>query len=402
MMRQLFRFPLIIFLIFTAALLVSTFIVFFVTPLAVYPPPGTFHFVGDRDSGYVSASPGEHYFRGSVGQFFLGKHYRSLWTSPVTLPVLVLKDRNLKVAKKGGGMQTTSFTLTRSDGKEFLLRSVDKDTKNVLPASLQNTLVASFVRDQISATDPYAFLVVAALARNAGIYQAVPEMVYIMPHDPEFQNFGHIQGFYMYFPKELPNLDLSSREKYLATYPTPELQKLTRSGRPTLKLDTLAYLKCRLFDLLISDWDRHPGQWDWLTFSVKNDTVFRPSPKDRDQAMGYYQDGVLPWLLTRQFVVRKITSFTHNYEDMKGALQNGSVLDKIYLKNLPEAKFISVANQLKTSLTDKVIKEAIKEYPPEIRNKIAPQAYSKLVSRRNKLPEAAKGFYDVLHDDQED
>jgi hypothetical protein len=398
MTRKLLRFPGVILFIFAVGLLVGSLVVLLTKPLAVYPPPGVFNFVPAQQNKEVSASPGSHYERSIAGQFFLGKHYRFLWTNPIKVPVLSLKERNLKVAKKGGGMQTTSFTLLRPDGKQFLLRSVDKDTKSVLPPALQTTLLTSFVRDQISATDPYAFLVVAELARNAGIYHAYPELVYILPQNPAFKTYGHIQGFYMLYPKEFSDFRLSPQEKYLASYSTPEFQELTKKNRPTLKSDTLAYLECRLFDLFISDWDRHPGQWDWLAFSSQTDTIFRPVPKDRDQAMGYYQDGVLPWLLTRPFAVRKITSFTPEFEDMKGALQNGSALDNIILKSLPEDKFISVANQLKRKLPDKAIKVALQKYPPEIRNKIVPVNFPKLVSRRNKLTEAAREFYEVLHE----
>src|SRR5688572_11296153 len=189
MTRRLFRLPIIILLFLAFGLLACALIIYLISPLAVYPPSGKFSFVPGNPSNYVLASPGGHYERSRLGQLFLGKHYRFLWATPVKVPVLSLKDRNLKVAKKGGGMQTTSFTLVRSDRKEFQLRSIDKDTRGVLPPALHKTLITSFVRDQISATDPYALLVVSELARNAGIYQATPEMVYILPKDPAFRSY---------------------------------------------------------------------------------------------------------------------------------------------------------------------------------------------------------------------
>src|SRR5699024_10114509 len=50
-------------------------------------------------------------------------------------------------------------------------------------------------------------------------------------------------------------------------------------------LDEAAYIRARIFDMLIGDWDRHQDQWRWAEHQDENgDHYFQPIPRDRDQA----------------------------------------------------------------------------------------------------------------------
>src|SRR5690606_27510151 len=64
-------------------------------------------------------------------------------------------------------------------------------------------------------------------------------------------------------------------------------------------LDEPAYIRARLFDMLIGDWDRHEDQWRWASFHEDGKTVYRPVPRDRDQAFSIMADGVLLGLATK-------------------------------------------------------------------------------------------------------
>jgi hypothetical protein len=398
MTPRLLRFSFPFILLVSGGLYASTFFNPFRPFSALYPPPGPYQLLREQHAGtrYVEASAGAHYVKNFASAFLLGKHYRFLWTTPVKIKVLNLKKENLTILRKGGGMQTTSFTLIHKNGREYYLRSIDKNPVAVLPAFWHYTIVAAFTRDQISATDPFGLPVVAQLAHAAGVYQEDPQMVYLLPDDPAFGNYPGVRGSYMLYPKfgRSPQpLDLN--KKFIGHYSTTVM--LRRRKESSITVDSLAYLNCRLFDLLIGDWDRHAGQWDWHAFSGQKGTVLKPVPKDRDQAFGYYEDGVLPWILTRNFAVRKISSFGPEFEDMQGFLENGLLLDKQLLRNIPEAKFLKIARGLQLKITDQVIEAAVKKYPVEVYAQIAPRIQTNLKSRRNNLPEAAKAFYRILH-----
>ncbi|KAA9332700.1 hypothetical protein [Adhaeribacter soli] len=367
-------------------------------------PPAITHRISGNQTGpedSVVAAPGLRYQRNAFARFWLGDHNRQRWATPVQVPVFRTGQppHFFKILKRGGGMQTISFTLTDINGTAYALRSVDKNPVFALPPFARYTLVRSFVQDQISAADPYAFLVVAELARGAGIRQTQPQVVFVMPGDPAFQIFGiHKGGFFNLSQKYVEPSSLKQpNEKFTGFYTTLEMFHILDRD-PAASVESAYYLKCRLFDLLISDWDRHAGQWDWLGFSGPKGTVFRPLPKDRDQALGYYEDGIIPALLTSKIGIRKFTSFTEEYNDVEGFTHNGRQLDERFLKHLKREQFIKTAKDLQLALTDMVLKNAVKQYPREVYPEAAPSIYRKLKARRDKLPEAALEFYKVYQD----
>ncbi|MFC5271594.1 hypothetical protein [Adhaeribacter terreus] len=385
-----------------AGIYVSWSLNFFIPFTLQYPPLSTYQNIAEKTTtDTVIAAPGPHYLRNAMGEFWLGKHYRSAWTLPVKVPVFRINEVHggMKILKKGGGMQTTSFTLADNSGTEYALRSVDKNPVNVLPEFFRYTFVASFVRDQVSATDPYASQLVAYLSSQAGIPHTDPELYYILPEDTCFHRFGlRAGGFYNLSPK-LPQPESLQRpgERLEGIYSSEEMLKLLAESKGKASVDTNLFLKCRLFDLLISDWDRHPGQWDWAGFSAKNHTVFRPIPKDRDQALGHYKDGVVPYLLTRT-ALHKIASFTPEYEDVKGFAINGRVLDNLILKNVSGKTFEDQAKALQIKLPDAVLQAAVKKYPSEVEHATAQKTLLTLKSRRQKLIEASQLLHQAIQE----
>jgi hypothetical protein len=366
-------------------------------------PAPTYQFSEDKTgtTDTVAAAPGRCYQRTAFARFWLGDHNRQLWTTPVRVPVFRTGQppHFFKIQKRGGGMQTISFTLTDKNGTAYALRSVDKNPVFALPPFARYTLIRSFVQDQISAADPYAFLVVAELSRAAGIRQTRPQLFFVMPGDAAFQTFGiHKGGFFNLSQKYVEPASLKqANEKFTGIYTTLAMFRILDRD-PAASVDSAYYLKCRLFDLLISDWDRHAGQWDWMGFSGPKGTVFRPLPKDRDQALGNYEDGVLPAVLTSKIGIRKFTSFTEEYKDVAGFTHNGRQLDERFLKHLKPEQFIQAAKALQLALTYTVVKNAVKRYPREVYPEAAPNVFRKLKARREKLPEAALEFYQVYQE----
>ena len=51
-------------------------------------------------------------------------------------------------------------------------------------------------------------------------------------------------------------------------------------------VDDRAYLRARLFDMLIGDWDRHQDQWRWAEFENKGKgKTYVPIPRDRESGI---------------------------------------------------------------------------------------------------------------------
>ncbi|MDQ3290745.1 MAG: hypothetical protein M3Q05_05580 [Bacteroidota bacterium] len=352
---------------------------------------------GLPDSIIVSAGP--HYALSSFGTFFLGKHNRNIWSAPVKAKVLYLNKTfgGLKIAEIGGGMQTLSFTLVDSVGRTYALRSVNKDPISVLPPFWQTTRVGYFVRDQISGANPYGALVVPVLAQAAGIFHAHPQLRYVRPHDPLFGPHKDKAGgrLFMLEEKHQNNPDFYPDLKgATAIIPTYALLQKVKFKKHRINADM--YLKCRLFDFLIGDWDRHTGQWMWAAYAGGSDTWYVPIPKDRDQAFCNYRDGLLPWLATRKWALPKFGQFTPELDDVYHLTINSAHLDTLILAKVPAEKFIKTAIELKKSLPDSIIDQAVRQLPVSVQKITGNEIKQNLKARREQLPEASQQFYQLL------
>ena len=92
------------------------------------PAPGEVGPVFSPDSSTVRVAAGAHYARrGWLWQRLWGRHYRPLWATPVSAPVLRLGQLGLTPLRAGGSFQTNTLRLRTPDGRVFVLRSVDKN-----------------------------------------------------------------------------------------------------------------------------------------------------------------------------------------------------------------------------------------------------------------------------------
>ena len=353
---------------------------------------------GPDSSGQATIlqAPGAHYRAGGLQRLFLGPEYRSLWATPVTVPVLDLRTfaGGLRPVSRGGGQQTKSLLLQSSDGREFFFRSVDKDPASALPLELRATIAASVVRDQTSSAFPTAPLVVAPLLTAAGILHGEARL-FVLPHDSllgEFQpEFAGLMGF-------LEDRVGGSREAAAHWGGSRELigtdSLFARTGRtPDDRVDARAFLTARLFDVLIGDWDRHADQWVWARFSDALPRHWVPIPRDRDQAFVKY-DGLL--LSLARTSSPQLVNFGPKYPYIAGATWNGRDLDRRFLVELEWPVWESAARSLQTALTDAVIDDAVRKLPPEHYALRGAALAGALRTRRDHLLDAAREYYRLL------
>lgn len=356
------------------------------------------HLLNPPDS--VTASAGAHYQISKLGEFFLGKHYRAVWATPVKAEVFHMDKiaGGLRMEKLGGGMQTTSLTLTDTAGHKWALRSLDKDPISVLSPFWRKTFVGSFVRDQVSATNPYAALVVAPLAEAIGVFHPSPKLVFVLPSDKDFRQHSHLFSNRLFLIEEKFTSKASLTKKFGAAKDLvgTEVVLQRRFQSTHHKIDQWAFVRARLLDLLLSDWDRHEGQWDWAEYKQGTETWYKPIPKDRDQALCWYDDGVLPWIATRKFAARKFESFHPTFRDVYGLTINASFLDARALSEVSLADFRRIAREIQADLSDSVLQQAVKQFPPAIYELVGQQTLDILKSRRQQLPRAADEYYHIL------
>ena len=106
---------------------------------------------------YKTVVAGPQYGTSSFHQWKWGRHYRKEWATPVLVPVLILDtvSGGLTPYQAGGGRQSKNLRLRDAQGREWVLRSIDKTFTGALPEIFHNTFVEKIANDQVSIAHPY-------------------------------------------------------------------------------------------------------------------------------------------------------------------------------------------------------------------------------------------------------
>ncbi|RNI30048.1 hypothetical protein EFA69_11060 [Rufibacter immobilis] len=356
----------------------------------------------DYKDSTITLAANPNYAAAGFKKNLLGNHYRAEWQTPVKMPLLDLQREKggLIPYQKGGGKQTSSLKLRNEEGREYSLRSVNKDPTNVLPVALQETFARDLLQDQISAQHPYGALMAAQLADAVGVYHTNPKLVYV-PSDPRLRQYIDEFSNTVAFLEEDADEDhsdvasLGNATNLVGTEKVLERKRNDHDNR----VDEQEFARARLLDMLIGDWDRHEGQWRWAeTRSGEDNRTFRPVPEDRDVAF-FKADGIIPWLVSRRWAVRNFQHFGKDFGDYKGLNLTALTVDRTFLSSVTREQWISLANEMKATLTDAAIEEAVKKMPPEVYPISGPEIVAKLKSRRDLLPQVAEKYYVHLAED---
>ncbi|GAB3196493.1 hypothetical protein GCM10027293_09090 [Pontibacter aydingkolensis] len=344
--------------------------------------------------------PGRHYDRSGFHRFFWGNHNRDIWATPVKLPVFNLHTLHggLKVEKKGGGYQSTSFELSDSTGRVYALRSIDKDPIHVVSKFWQPTFVSNVLRDQTSAGNPYGAVVVPILAEAVGLPHSSPNLYYISAADTSFGEYNKlVQGkvFLLENKFESP-ADITLYFDGVVDFEDSEDALRKRFQSNHYHFDQKTFAKARLFDMLLGDWDRHKGQWDWAVKPQGHDTLFAPIPKDRDQVFFRMHDGLIPSIATSKIMARKFHSFDDDFSDVKAYMINARFIDERLLNEVTREEWQKIAQQMQRDLTDQVIEKAVRQLPATVYTLKGEEIAHNLKSRRDLLPKAAEKAYAQL------
>ncbi|WP_019946644.1 hypothetical protein [Hymenobacter aerophilus] len=369
------------------------------------PPTTAARPVIGPDSTVVVAA-GAQYDRGAVHRFFWGTHYRDLWKLPVRVPVFNLRTAvpgGLTPVKEGGSFQTKNLRLVDQEGREYVLRSVDKDATKALPAGLREGAIGRIMKDQTSVIHPYGAYIAAPLARAAGLYHTNPRLVYVAD-DPALGEFREGFGYALYLFEERPDGDQTSVESFGRSARVESSRKaftnLLASSR--FQVDARQYLRNRLFDMWLGDWSRREDQWRWASFPKPGGgTTYQAIPRDRDHAFFKFDDGLLTHIIG--WVKTNYQSFHERIRlaDVEGLNRAARPMDKSLLAYLTRDDFRQVADSLRGTLSDGVIARALAVWPPEVRELSQAEFTRKLRARREQLPQVADKFYQLLARDVE-
>lgn len=335
---------------------------------------------------------GQEFDHGGTWRFWFGEGYRKAWTTPVDVPVLDLKAEagGLTPLWQVGGFQTEGLAMKGANGRGYTFRRLEKHPERVLPKEWQDSELKAIAIDQTSAAHPAASVIIGSLARSVGI-PFYGSRLAVMPDDPalgEFrQTFGGTVGTF----DEYITPGYEGITEIVSSF---DLWKRWCEGGPENRVDSRAFLKARLFDLVVGNWDRHQAQWRWAR--IPGQPRWEPLPEDADQAFTRYEGKAMS---AARSVVPRFMRYSGEYpKRIEGLTTNNYDVTRWLLADVEWPVFEEVARELAAQMADAVVDEAMHRMPPEWYAIDGAQMTKDLRQRRDGIVEYARKFYLHLAD----
>ncbi|MGV0830676.1 metallophosphoesterase [Empedobacter brevis] len=355
----------------------------------------------------TSVYPLEETRKSDPYKFFFGRHYRRTYGQTISANTVNLSQLNggLTPVRMGGGHQTQSLRLVNSKGEEYNMRSVKKSaTQFIQQVAFKNKYVADefedsftekFLMDFYTTNHPYYPLAVANLMKPIGIMHATPNLYYV-PKQEALKEYNENFGDELYMIEERPMSgyqdglfgkpsDIVSTEDMLAA-----IHKNKDVG-----VDKQAYIRARLFDMLVGDWDRHSDQWRWGVYKEETKTVYRPIPRDRDQAFPRY-DGLFFSLIMRIPPLRHMQDYKDDIKNVKWFNREPYPLDLAILESSDLEQWKKEAQYIQDNLSDDYIRQSFELIPAETKQDYDDEVIKNIISRKAKLEKFAEEYDKVL------
>ena len=341
-------------------------------------------------------------------RFLFGEHYRSVFGTKIQAPVADLTTLygGLTPIISGGGNQSLSLRLKDNDGKQYVMRGLRKSSKQFLQSALfkdnyikdqlDDTYILDFIDDYYTTSHPYVPFIIGNLSDAVGLYHTNPKLFYV-PKQNVLGKYNDRYGDELYMIEERPHKSQKEIESFgngediLST--TDVLQRLEKDEK--YKVDTQMYLRARIFDFLIGDWDRHADQWRWTEKKQGKEVVFQPIPRDRDQAFAKI-DGNLLSLVKKLPALRHMQNYTKDFANPRWINKTAFPLDKVFLQSTTLADWQNTAQQIAESVTDEVIAETFALLPQEVQQQYTQDIVETLKARRSKLVDFVADYYKEL------
>lgn len=348
--------------------------------------------------------------KGSGYEKFWGKHYRYSYGTGITVPVALLDTLlgGVTIDRKGGGHQTRSLRLVDPRGKNYSLRAMKKSAVQYLQSVafvdqyVENDFTDTFTEDLIldfyTASHPFAALVIGDLSDAIGLYHTNPRILYV-PKQDALGSYNDAFGDELYVLEERPDdgfLDSDSFGRPTTIESSSDIYKNLRKDEK-YSVDEESFIRARLFDMLIGDWDRHQDQWRWSRFDISEDNkIYRPIPRDRDQAFSNYDGTLLDILKILMPPAGQLQKYDDDFSDIKWLNAAGIKLDRAFIQTASKETWLNAAKFIQEQITDEVIEIAFSKLPLELQDETLNQIKANLKNRRALLTDLALNYYNYF------
>lgn len=349
----------------------------------------------------------EEITKSKLYRYLWGERYRKYFGTKVNAPTVDLDTLfgGLKPVRKGGGHQSKSLRLKDKKGREYVMRALRKNAVQYLQAvafkdqyidgQFDDTATENLLSDVFTGSHPYAPFTIGKLSDAIGLYHTNPVLYYV-PKQPRLGQFNDDFGNELYMIEERTDSGHGDKASFGFSdelVSTDDLLKKLNKDEHHV-VDEEAYIKARLFDMLIGDWDRHEDQWRWAVFKEKNQTIYRPVPRDRDQAFSIFGDGALLNTVTKLVpALRLMKSYEAELKSPEWFNLEPYPLDMVLISMSTKTVWDKQVNLIINNITDVVIDDAFTEFPDEVKDETIQEIKRKLQGRRRNLQKISDAYF---------
>ena len=365
--------------------------------------------------------PGPKFAAGPTHRFFYGDLWRDVWAEPVDAEVLDLEhfDGGLtllggggtRVQTGGSGPSETSVVHANkgtvpkyesvwcretllfrgANQKLYSFSLLNSGPRARLPGDVRALFAPEMHEELVAAAHPYGELVATPLFNAAGVLNQKVRLVIF----PESERLGELKnaadgrpGILTTYPDRLGE-EMDFAEAMASSRSTFEFLELLEQDYRN-RVDAVEYLKVRIMDLFVGDWDRHEERWRWVVRHEESVDEWLPVSLCRPQIFARY-DGVLSWI--GSFVFPELGKFDEDYAGAKTWAWSARHLDRRLLSPLERHLWDSVTAVILSRLTDSVIAEAVSQLPATVYAREGAELIRTLKVRRGGLSAAVDEYY---------
>ena len=342
-------------------------------------------------------------------RFLWGEHYRDVFSKEIEAPVLDLSKLpgNVHAISEGGGNQSRSLRLIDDDEHEYTARELRKSAVRFIQSKItdhyvrdfmRNTIAEDIVQDFYTTAQPYAPFALNPIFDTLDIYNAEPK-IYYMPKQKQLGIFNEDYGDKLYMLEAHAGDENKSFERFGDADDIISTKDLLAEVRDSKKhqVDEANFLKVRLMDFAVGDYDRHYDQWRWSAYEQDNgNTLYKTIRRDRDQAFPKYDGLILGLLKVAMIDFRSMERYDEDVDNVKWLSRYAYPLDQAFLKSLTWEDWQEQVRFIQEKLTDETIETAFATLPEAAQDESTEKIIKNFKIRRDNLMPIARRYYEYL------
>ena len=342
-------------------------------------------------------------------RFLWGDHYRDVYSKEIEAPVLDLSKLpgNVHAISEGGGNQSRSLRLIDDNEHEYTARELRKSAVRFIQSKItdhyvrdfmENTIAEDIVQDFYTTAQPYAPFALNPIFDSLDIYNAQPK-IYYLPKQKQLGIYNEDYGDKLYMYEAHAGDENKSFERFGDADDIISTKDLLAEIQDSKKhqVDEANFLKVRLMDFAVGDYDRHYDQWRWSAFEQEDGTtLYKTIRRDRDQAFPKYDGLVLGLLKVALIDFRSMEKYDEDVNSVKWMSRYAYPLDQAFLKSLTWEDWEQQVQFIQERLTDETIATAFASLPEAAQDQSTAAIQENLKARRDNLMDIARRYYEYL------